>query len=430
MKLPIPFLLYTSALGLAGFTGWQVYELLPLQKAETKREAMNRGTKAATDRISVGRGRGQVTADWLYSDKNRAWWDQLKKANFIGKLPPPPVDPAEAEGNQEPEIVTPPQIPLEDIIELSALMYDGADKGQGALSHVVVRYKPESGVQPPEWYVRQNSVAATGYGGPPDGVPPPRAGGNQNFRPNRSGNPQAPPRTTSMPTATGPSVLLQEVWIQGEGDPRRDPHLWPPFDHIKLVRVDPTAQLAYFVREGVPSDENPDPTTQAKPEEEPLYKSTASLSQEVLAELHRLYGERGTPRPEQANENTSSQRTWIESEQTQLVNGVRHIGRQDEQAFSNESDFFEKVYFDTYSSKVPGSTVRGLQVTNLPPQLATTYGVVKGDVLLSVNGRKVQSKAQAVQFGKKEYKKGVREFVTTWLSQGQEVERIYQLPDK
>ena len=392
---------------------------------------MNRGTNSATERISVGRGRGQVTADWLYSKDNRPWWEKLKEANFVGKLPPPPP-PKPGEGPDEPPpVIEKPVIPLENIIELSALMYDGADKGQGALSHVVVRYKPDSGVQPPEWYVRQNSAPASGvFGGPGDTSRPPMPrGGNQNFRGgNRPSNP--PPAPTAMPTASTPSVLLQKVWIQGEGDPRRDPHLWPPFEHIKLVRVDPSAQLAYFVREALPSDENPDPATAKEPEEEPLYKSTASLSQEVLAELHRLYGERGGPQREPQNTARQTQNTWIETEQTQLVNGVRHVGRQDEKAFSNENDFFEKVYFDTYSSKVPGSSLRGLQVTNVDPQLAASYGVVRGDVLLSVNGRSVKTKAQAVQFGKKEYKKGVRQFVTTWLSQGQEVERIYQLPDK
>jgi hypothetical protein len=47
-----------------------------------------------------------------------------------------------------------------------------------------------------------------------------------------------------------------------------------------------------------------------------------------------------------------------------------------------------------------------------------------------VNGRSVTSKGQAVNMVKKAYKRGVRTFTTKWLSNGQEVERVYQAPNK
>ncbi|MCR9247574.1 MAG: hypothetical protein NXI31_21300 [bacterium] len=442
MKLPIAFLLYTTSLGLAGFTGWQVYELLPLQKPDSKRAAMQRGLESATDRISKGRGRGQVSVDWLYSNKNRPWWDEFKNTNFIGKLPPPPPKKEDPNGGQPPPPEVPPKTPLEDIFELAALVYDGADKGKGKLSHVIVRYKPEANVQAPEWYVRQTAAAsATGsYGGPRDGAPPPRRGGNQNFRGgnqnrannranNNRNNRNARATTPAMPTAgAATSVVLQKVWIQTDGEDRKDPHLWPPYEHIRLVRVDPSAQSAYFVREEPGEPDKDGKPTRKDTDEERLFKSAANLSQDVLRELDAMEGR--DPSESLANNSRPEAAVpkWIESDDITVVGNTRHIGRKQQREFESEGQFFEKVYFDTYTSK--RSNLRGLRVTNLDPQLASSYGVVQGDVLLSVNGRAVKTKAQAVQFGKKEYKKGVRNFKTTWLSGGQEVERVYQLPDK
>ncbi|MCA8950382.1 MAG: hypothetical protein KDE27_12825 [Planctomycetes bacterium] len=430
MKLPISFLLYTTSLGLAGFTGWQVYELLPLQKSDTKSAAMKRGQTAAIDKLTLGRGAGQVSLDWRYTSGqsgNQGWWEQFKKTNFLGKLPPPPKDP-EAEKAEPTEPPPPPVVPLEDIIELAALVYDGADEGKGALSHVVVRYKETAGVTPPEWYVRQNQTGAPGsFGGPRDTAPPPRPGGNRSFRGGNQSNQTRPTAPTPMPTGASalPSDgLLQKVWVQGEGDPRRDPHLWPPFEHIRLVRVDPSAESAYFVRE-VKTKAGEEPV---EPAEEQLFRSSANVSQDVLRELNKFYGEKVTENAGGGSQTASAKSEWIPTDETKIVGNVTHIGRKDQSSFDNEDKFFEKVYFDNYTSRY--SNRRGIQVTNVEPQLAAKYGVAQGDVLLSVNDRQVKTKAQAVKFGKDEYKKGVRTFVTVWLSAGQEVERVYQMPDK
>ncbi|MGK0354192.1 MAG: hypothetical protein ACJAYX_004894, partial [Planctomycetota bacterium] len=40
------------------------------------------------------------------------------------------------------------------------------------------------------------------------------------------------------------------------------------------------------------------------------------------------------------------------------------------------------------------------------------------------------SKAQAVNMVKKAYKRGVRSYSTKWLSNGQEVTRVYMAPNK
>ena len=53
-----------------------------------------------------------------------------------------------------------------------------------------------------------------------------------------------------------------------------------------------------------------------------------------------------------------------------------------------------------------------------------------GEVLIEINSRKVESKAQAVSLVKADYNRGVRTFTTKWWANGQVVDRTYQAPDK
>jgi len=380
---------------------------------------MRRGQNTATDKLSQG-SKGPVSVDWRYSEDNRDWWKEFKNANFLGKLPPPPPpDPGTVPTG--PVVVEKPVIPLENIIELAALVYDGGDEGKGELSHVVLRYKPEADVTPPEWYVRQTQSSPL-FRGPGDGVPPKRAGGNQSFRNRNKRKTTPPPMPVATPSAT---LLLQKVWIKGGGDVRRDPHLWPPFEHIRLVSVAPSAQSAFFVREAPPPEEGAEPVEE-KPEE--LFKTAANLSQEVLRALDALHGREAGAANRNPQATAQAANQWVESDVTTVVDNKWNIGREDEKAFQDDS-FLEQVNFDTYVGRSKNSR-RGLIVRNIDPQLAAKFGISPGEVLLSVNNRAVKTKAAAMQFGKKEYKKGVRTFVTKWLSHGQEIERVYQVPDK
>ena len=74
--------------------------------------------------------------------------------------------------------------------------------------------------------------------------------------------------------------------------------------------------------------------------------------------------------------------------------------------------------------------MRGLSVRTIKPAIAQKYGVQTGDVLLEVNNRKVSSKAQAVNMVKKDYNRGVRSYTTKWMSNGQEITRVYLAPSK
>jgi hypothetical protein len=426
MKLPIPLLLYTASLGLLGVSGWTVYKLLPVLKKESRDAATQRGMEGAISRLSMGRGQGPVSADWRYG--NSAWWSEFKAANFLGKLPPPPPKPKDVE--EAVQAVQPKDVkPLEQILEIVTLVYDGKDLGQGELSHAIVRYRPEANVQPPEWYMRETATATSAAGaGPRDTTPPPRQGGNPGGPTGRQNNPRTtqPARgpSSALPTSLVGKEVLQKVWIQGGDDPRREPRLWPPFQDIRLVRVDPSAQVAYFTRTP-PSPKNGEPA--AAPQEEALAKSSLGLSAELILELQRLQGKRpdataGARAPLAAATDAG---VWQEVEETTLINNVRHIGRQQERRLrDNPDELMQRVHMDTYVSKF-GST-RGLQVRSVDPQIASEFGIIQGDVLIEVNGRPVRTQAEAMRFGEGEYQKGVRTFVTKWLSGGQVVERTYQ----
>ncbi len=435
MKLPIPLLLYMVSLGLFGLAGWTFYEMLPLWRDPERQAATTRGVNDARDRLGRGKGQGPVSVDWQYTKKDADWWAGLKHVNLIGKLPPPPEKPTGPDETPKPVVVD--VRPLDQIIELVSLFYDGKTQGKGGETHVIVRYKPEADVQPPEWYVRENTAPAPSSVLPviPRDVSPTRPGGN---RPPASnpGNPAPPPqpvrpnvgaRTTSpMPTSLAGHEVLQKIWAQSDGDPRHGANLWPKFSEIKLVRVSADATSAFFVRVLPPPKEG-DPAPE--PKEEELIKTSWNLSQDVLQEMRRLQGRPVAGGNSGASGAATQSSGWIDVDETKMVGSVRQISKKDEERFRTNSDeLFEQLNLDTYVSK--SSNLRGLVVRNVDAQLASKFGVAAGEVLIEINGRPVQSKAQAVQLGKADYKRGVRTFATKWLANGAIVERTYQAPDR
>jgi hypothetical protein len=435
MKLPIPFLLYVVALGLFGLAGWTVYQTLPLWKKEVREGAHIKGVKDGTDLIGKGRGQGAAVTSWRYDAA--PWWAGLKTVNLTGKLPPPPPKPDDEEKIKAAEVIVDAR-PLSELFELVSLVYDGETGGKGGNSQVIIRFKQEANVEVPEWKLREQTAPAAASQptapGPRDGVPPNRGGKPAPAPPPR---PQAPPRgTTVMPVAGSGREVLQVAWVKDDGDPKRTAEIWPMkpanldpskgvavLGTIRLVRIAPDAQSAFFSRE-VPSTEPGKPPTTREDE---LFKAEMNLSQEMLAELRRLQGQDATPRgPATAPAPTAAQ-PWVEVEETTMVGKVRHIGRKDQKRLSDSEDWMEQINVDTY---VSSKGRRGLIVRSVDSKLAASFGVAAGDVLIEVNGQKVESKAQAMSVGKAQYKRGVRTFVTKWLSNGQEVERTYQAPDK
>ena len=103
------------------------------------------------------------------------------------------------------------------------------------------------------------------------------------------------------------------------------------------------------------------------------------------------------------------------------------FGREDQKRMQEAGDaFFDGVHVDTYASS-SGKT-RGVRVRSIDPKLAAKFGIGQGEVLFEINGKKVESRGQAIQTARKDYNRGVRTFVTKWLVNGAVVERTIQAP--
>lgn len=427
MKSPLPLLLYLTSAGLFGLAGWTVYEMLPMWKDSVRAAATQKGQDEGTDLLGKGKGQNTISAVWSYGSSTSEWWAAFRNANLIGKLPPPP--PVADEGKPKPPPPPPPVKPLEEIFELVAIVHD-TEGGAGGNSQVILRYKPEANVQPPEWYVRENTptAAAGGSVGPRD-VTSNRTGARGATAPPKPANPTNPARpngpASAMPVSSVGREILQKAWVVDGGDPRRSNKLWEPYSDIRLVRVAADAQSAFFVR--TPPPPNPGEAPK-EPQEEELLKTSLSLSQDVLREIRRLQGKSDAPVATAPNAPKASNK-WMDVEETTLVGNTVNIGRKDEKRFRENSDeFLTQLNLDTYVSK--SSNLKGLQVRNVDRQLAQQFGIQETDVLVEINGRPVQTKAQAMQLGKADYQRGVRTFNTKWWSNGQMVERVYQAPDK
>jgi|GEM_PF-4009198 len=429
MRLSLPILLYATALGLFGWAGWTVYETIPLMNSQTAEQASMNGINKSKDLIKRGRGADRQGSGLNYNATD--WWRQFKDINLIGKLPP--KEPTQEELDRQKQEEQAPKVdmtPLEDIFELVSLVYDGKDAGRGGDTHVIIRYKPTANVTPPLWWMKENQVPG-GVGGPRDLSAAPasaktRSTRGRGRRGGKSSSGKAPAAMpTAMPTATLTGrEFLQKIWVDAGDDPRRAASLWPSYGHIKLVRVAPDAQSAFFLRE-VPA--SAEAASAEAPKEEELLKTTAEIPQDVLLALRKLQG-RGGPRVDRVARDEAQQSQWQEVEETTRVGNQFHIGRKDEQRFRSSGDFFNNVYVDTYVSKT--TSLRGVSVRSVETKLAQAYGIQTGDVLLEVNSRKITSKAQATNMVKKDYQRGVRTFSTKWLSNGQVIERVYQAPDK
>ncbi len=447
MKLPIPFLLYVTSLGLFGAAGWTVYEMMPLWKAKAKEDATTTGQNDGKDALARGRGKGPVADNWVYAGDpaSETWWAGLKTVNLIGKLPPPPPPPP-GTVPEKVEVIADVR-PLDQMFELVSLVYDGQAGGKGGSSHVIIRFKPEANVEPPEWWVRENTPPAPAAAAPGGQRPTDAVAGRPGARPpqNPAGNrppAKAPPTSPSapIPTSLAGREILQKIWVEDGGDARRSAMLWPmkpsqaaeagkvvQVGTIRLVRVADDAQSAYFVRE-LPPKEGEAPV---EPKEERLIKTSMGLSQDVLEALLSLQGRDPkavtTPVTPAVSVNLAGA-GWIDSEETMRVGNRFNIGRQDERAFSEDTDrFLSQLNVDTYVGKQTKTT--GLIVRGVDPQLAK-FGVQVGDVLLEVNGRKVESKGAAVSLVKGDYKRGVRTFQSKWLVNGQVVDRVYSARDR
>ena len=228
-----------------------------------------------------------------------------------------------------------------------------------------------------------------------------------------------------MPTSSAGRVVEQRLWVNGDGTPRFENTLWAPHDHIKLVRVAPDGQSAFFTRKAaVPAGQEA-----PEPKEEELIKSYLPLSQEMLRTLRELEpASRIADRTPAATAPGGS--LWQDVEETTRIDGVWHLGRKDQDAFAGDAgSLLDQINVDSYVSRT-GSGQRGLQVMNVSPDLQQRFGVQQGELIVAINGEPVSTKAQAINLGKRQYNRGARRFVVTFWSNGREIDRTYQAPDK
>lgn len=409
MRVPLPSILYAASAAMVAGCSWLIYDSRELWQQKTAADATMRGRDDAIKFAALGKGKVRTTGDWRYD--NSLWWEQMKGVNLIGYVPKVKVA-GPSNGDEE----TPVQVatPLEDIFEL-VVCFHRPSSDAGVQSHVVIRYKQEAEVEPPQWWLLENiPVAST-------------RSSNRNLltQPSdRVGNRRTPPRQPSpLPIASmAGRDVLQHLSVDAQGDVRRASSLWGKYRNIRLLRVDPSGESAWFVRDvaGVAGE------PKVEPKEEEVLKTSAGISQKLALALRQLQGRKGAPKTTIVSPPIT--RDWLDVESTTRIGNEFHIGRNDERIFENPADLFAGVHLDTFVSR--DRDTRGLIVRSIKPELAAKFGIQTDDVLLSVNGRDVSSKPQAANMAKRSYQRGVRTFTTKWWSNGQAVERVYRARDK
>jgi len=402
MKLPINFLLYTLSAALLGGVGWVFYQAIV--EAPKKQRTPSEVKADVESLITSGQKKQPPESSWHYGDA--AWWSKLKVVNWIGKLPP------------KVEITTPSQptkpvetkdTSLDVVLNAIAIVY------HGPASKAVIRYKPTAGVTPPADFMRTgpSDVISTPVG-PGAGGRPPVPGGS------RSGSP--------MPSASVDpnSALVHHLKLEDT--------LWSPYQNVRLVAISADAQVLTFLREkdGVPKEEW---------KKEEVFRNELGLPDDVNRALAKWLGVGGTasrpvaatrgsrqPGPEQPVRSAGS--GWQPVETTrELDPGQWHISERDYRYLTENSERIvnEDVVVTPYRS--PQGSRAGLQVVKVSKELAQ-YGIQSNDVILSINGEPVTSKAQAVQASRKQYDRGTREFVVEVLSRGQISQRTFHAPNR
>lgn len=406
MRLPLNFLLYLGSLGLIGQAGLWIYQASDKLGAPAGSSLTKQGQDTAVERVANGKGQGPATVSWAYDHPE--WWQLFKTANFTGKLPPKPVDP-KAVVDDKPKALD--VRPLEEIIELVTLVCDG----DGARTHVVVRYKTAANVKPPEDVLRQMAVATaapTRDVAPASPIKPPAAG-----QPKPAPGSSAVKPTSQLPINTGPREYMQQVKV---GDA-----LWEPFTDIKLVAVSNDAEIATFSRK-VPGAKPGDPPAERQDQ---LVRTVMGIGQDAMRAIINARGGGSAAGKGVTQNQPAAGQKWVETEETKKIDNTWHIGTNDVKQYQESRDtLLESVNLEAYSS--PFGDLRGVRVANIDSGLSQRYGVQAGDVLLDVNGEKVRSRADALQVGQQQYNRGVRTFDVHFLSNGQVVTRTYQAPDR
>ena len=234
-----------------------------------------------------------------------------------------------------------------------------------------------------------------------------------------------------MPTSWSPAEQNRRLLFNGDGSPKAETSLWPPFQDVKLVRVWPDCKSAVFRRNAPPKPDS-QPGEALPQVEEEVFKSVMQSSPELGVVLRKIHTADQQRREVPVSSAPVAQAgRWNEFEETTIVGNTVHVSKKDRTAFETDSNqFLDKISVDTFVSR-SSSGMRGLMVMNVSPELTSRYGVQRNDLLISVNDIPVSTKADAMAVGKRLYNQGERTFRAKFITaDGQEVVRVLQLPDR
>ncbi|MCC6670540.1 MAG: hypothetical protein IT458_05725 [Planctomycetes bacterium] len=390
VRLPLASVLYgASALLLAG-SAWLFYEAIQTGRGRDPRKAREELQREAKELLERGAGREADDLPWSYQDDR--WWGLLRDANWTGKLPPQ-AETRKAD-TEVPKVVPKSQRPLPEIFNVIAIVH-GADE-----TGCWVRYKPGSDVKPPPEMVRTTPAV---------------------FAP----TPQVPGRGAPAPLPRGPveTEILHHVELEKT--------LWPPYEHIRLVRVAEDARSVFFLREDAT-------VAREQWKEEEVIKNELDLPEEILQAVRRGTARAGSAntgtRPSQPRETPRPgdprNQPWVSVPETKEIEPGRWmLSEQDNDYLAQNVDRILEQDISLRSYESPRGNYRGVMLERVGGDLAR-FGVQSGDVILSVNGTKVGNRAELINEGRKQYDRGTRTFEVEVLSRGRVETRTWTAPER
>ncbi|GEM_PF-2662321 len=321
-------------------------------------------------------------SSWNYSKAYHPWWKKIQTANWVGKVPVVEVPDEGPREKEEPP--KPPIKPLAEIIQPRLLL--GAP---GDTAYIQVLYL-DPNVEVPDGPTTGDLPA-----GPRDSVPNPDLGGGL--------------------------AIYQDLRI---GD-----SLYKPYDLVRFEGVTKDGLGTIFSR--------PDPEGKGRRIRETLHLGQFSISDESFGDLPEGFGAGGSSGSASPSPKARRGGKWKDpGEVTKRLEGnVWMVSRKDRDRFQ---DRYDEVLRETGAEdfvdwwrdpKNPGRRIKvtGISFRKVPERLRS-FGVKAGDILIEVNGTPVKGKSSAIRTGREQWRRGVRTFELTFLSNGRRVVRTFQAP--
>ncbi len=313
---------------------------------------------------------------WRYGGKGyQDWWRQIETTNWVGKVPVVKTEtPEEVKEKPKPKISLKP---LSEIIKLKLVFGRPKDS-----AFVTVLYV-DPNVQAPK-----SEFAAV-----------------------------ADPMGGNVGAPGGSLAVFQDL--------RMGDHLYPNYEDIQLVDLTPDGRGAIFSRTSAEGD--------GKRTREEIRLDEFEMSGDSFGDIEGQSKSPGTKK------GVGKKRKWRDPGALTKKMGEKlwMVSKKDNQELSSSYDkFMKKMSVEDYvgylaDPKASGKRrkITGVTIRRVPPE-AKRFGVRRGDVLIAVNGTPVKGRASAISLGKEQYRRGVRTFELTFLSQGKKEVRTYQVHDK